>query len=227
MCQKYSGGVLGEPNTAGECDEELISLCVETPKKVEAKMNNLRVADAIDEIFTLLRRANKYIDETQPWILGRDAAQKARLDTVLYNLLEVIRFSATLLFPFLPGTAKKIFEQLAIEPSTWESLESFGGLKPGHKLSQPEILFARIDMKQKLEELEAKANAVSEAKLEAKAEEKTEPKAPEISIDDFAKTELRVAKIFGRAGSKVGQLLKLRSSWRREAPGRLRHKQVV
>jgi len=209
MCQKYSGGVLGEPNTPGEFDDELISLCLATPKKVESKMDSLRVADAIDEIFTLLRRANKYIDETQPWILGRDPAQKARLDTVLYNLLEVIRFSATLLSPFLPGTAKKIFDQLGIEPSTWESLESFGALKAGHKVSQPEILFARIDMKQKLEELEAKANA--EAKPESKAEEKKEPKSPEISIDDFAKTDLRVAKIVAAEPvPKSDKLLKLK-----------------
>jgi len=211
MCQKYSDGVLGEPNVPGEFDDELISLCLATPKKVEAKMNNLRVADAIDEIFTLLRRANKYIDETQPWILGRDSSHKARLDTVLYNLLEVIRFSATLLSPFLPGTAKRIFDQLGIEPSTWESLESFGGLKPGHRVSQPEILFARIDMKQKLEELEAKAKA-AEAKAEAKAGEAAgEPRAPEISIDEFAKTELRVAKILSAEPvPKSDKLLKLK-----------------
>jgi methionyl-tRNA synthetase len=210
MCQKYSGGVLAKPYAPGEFDKELISLCLDTPKRVEMRMNGLRVADAIGEVFTLLRRANKYIDETQPWILGRDPAQKARLDTVLYNLLEVIRFSATLLSPFLPGTAKKIFSQLGIEPSTWESLESFGGLKPGHRVSQPEILFARIDMKQKLEELEAKANAAAEVKTEAKAEEKKEPKTPDISIDDFAKTELRVAKIIAAEPvAKSDKLLKL------------------
>jgi methionyl-tRNA synthetase len=210
MCQKYSGGVLAKPYAPGEFDKELISLCLDTPKRVEMRMNGLRVADAIGEVFTLLRRANKYIDETQPWILGRDPAQKARLDTVLYNLLEVIRFSATLLSPVLPGTAKKIFSQLGIEPSTWESLESFGGLKPGHRVSQPEILFARIDMKQKLEELEAKANAAAEVKTEAKAEEKKEPKTPDISIDDFAKTELRVAKIIAAEPvAKSDKLLKL------------------
>lgn len=213
MCKKYSGGILCEHKTPGEFDDELISLCLSTPKKVEAKMNELRVADALDEIFVLLRRANKYIDETQPWILGKDPSQKARLDTVLYNLLEAIRFSATLLSPFLPGTGRKIFSQLGIQPSSWESLESFGALEVGHKLSEPEILFARIDMKQKLEELEA-------AKTPAAPEVKKEPMAPEISIDEFSKTELRVAKIISAEPvAKSDKLLKLKV----EMGGETRH----
>jgi len=203
MCQKYSDGVLGEHKTPGDFDDDLISLCLATPGRVEARMNELRVADAIDEILILLRRANKYIDETQPWILGKDPSKKDRLDTVLYNLLEVIRFSAALLSPFLPATGRKIFSQLGIEPPTWESLESFGSLEAGHRVSQPEILFARIDMKQKLEELE-------EAKKTAVPETKKEPTAPEISIDEFFKTELRVAKIISAEPvAKSDKLLKL------------------
>ncbi len=205
MCQKYSGGVLGAHKAEGEFDEELISLCLATPGKVEAKMNELRVADAIDEIFTLLRRANKYIDETQPWVLGKDTANKERLDTVLYNLLEVIRFAATLLTPFLPETGNKIFAQLGIEPSDWESLNSFGALKVGHTVSQPEILFARIDAAKKLEELEA-AKAAAQP-----GPKKEEDKAPEITIDEFAKTELRVAKIIAAEPVKRSdKLLKLK-----------------
>ena len=189
MCHKYSAGILNNYGASGEFDSDLISLCLSTPSKVEAKMADLRVADAIDEIFILLRRANKYIDETAPWILGKDPTNKERLDTVLYNLLETIRFAAVLLSPFLPGTGKKIFEQLGIAPSDWESLSSFGGLKNGHKIAQPEILFARIDMQKKLEEMEASKSApVQELKKE-------DAKLPEITIDEFFKTELRVAKV--------------------------------
>lgn len=191
MCHKYSNGVINNTRISGEYDSDLISLCLSTPSKVEAKMAELRVADAIDEILTLLRRANKYIDETAPWVLGKNTANKERLDTVLYNLLETIRFSAVLLSPFLPSTGKKIFDQLGISPSDWESLSSFDGLKTGHKIAQPEILFARIDMQKKLEEMEA-AKTVPAAASESKKEE---PKLPEITIDDFFKTELRVAKV--------------------------------
>ena len=139
----------------------------------------------------------------------RDPAQK-RGSTQYCTTFSRSSASRRRFSPFLPGTAKKIFSQLPAEPSTWESLESFGGLKPGHRVSQPEILFARIDMKHKLEELEAKANAAAEVKTEAKAEEKKEPKTPDISIDDFAKTELRVAKIIAAEPvAKSDKLLKL------------------
>ncbi len=205
MCLKYSDGLISNAGCAGEYDSDLISLCLATPARVEAKMSELRVADAMDEIFTLLRRANKYIDETQPWILGKDPSNKARLDTVLYNLLETIRFSATLLTPFLPGTGRKIFEQLGIDASDWDSLSEFGALKSGHKIASPEILFARIDMQKKLEELEAaKAAPARESKKEA-------PGAPEITIDEFFRTELRVAKVVSAEPiPKSDKLLKLK-----------------
>ena len=156
MCNKYSAGVLSDHACAGEFDNELIELALATPARAAAKMKELRVADAIDEIFTLLRRANKYVDETTPWILGKDPEQKERLDTVLYNLLETIRIAATLLKPFLPETAERIFQQLNIEPSTWDDLSTFGYLPAGHTVGKPEILFARIDKAKELQEIQEK-----------------------------------------------------------------------
>ena len=155
-------------------------------------MDELRVADCIDEVFALLRRANKYIDETMPWVLAKDEANHARLDTVLYNLLETIRFAATLLKPFLPETGDRIFKQLNIEPTDWESLSEFGFLKAGHKIGEGEILFSRIDTAKKLEEI---------AEYHKKLEEPAKPalpefeKLPEIVYDDFAKIELTVGKV--------------------------------
>ena len=192
MCHKYSGGVLSDHKASGEFDDELINLALQTPAKMEAKMDELRVADCIDEVFTLLRRANKYIDETMPWALAKDEANHERLDTVLYNLLETIRFAATLLKPFLPETGDRIFKQLNIEPSDWDSLASFGGLQAGHKIGEGEILFGRIDLAKKLEEI---------AEYHAKLEEPKKPalpefeKLPEIVFDDFAKIELTVGKV--------------------------------
>ncbi|MBO7275525.1 MAG: methionine--tRNA ligase [Clostridia bacterium] len=192
MCHKYSGGVLSDHSVAGEFDDELIKLALDTPARMEAKMDELRVADCIDEVFALLRRANKYIDETMPWVLAKDEANHARLDTVLYNLLETIRFAATLLKPFLPETGDRIFKQLNIEPTDWESLSQFGFLKAGHKIGEGEILFSRIDTAKKLEEI---------AEYHKKLEEPAKPalpefdKLPEIVYDDFAKIELTVGKV--------------------------------
>ena len=192
MCHKYSGGVLSDHSVAGEFDDELIKLALDTPARMEAKMDELRVADCIDEVFALLRRANKYIDETMPWVLAKDEANHARLDTVLYNLLETIRFAATLLKPFLPETGDRIFKQLNIEPTDWESLSQFGFLKAGHKIGEGEILFSRIDTAKKLEEI---------AEYHKKLEEPAKPalpefeKLPEIEYDDFAKIELTVGKV--------------------------------
>ena len=192
MCHKYSNGVLSDHKAAGEFDDELIKLALETPAKMEAKMDELRVADCIDEAFALLRRANKYIDETMPWVLAKDEAKHERLDTVLYNLLETIRFAATLLKPFLPETGDRIFKQLNIEPTDWESLSQFGALKAGHKIGEGEILFSRIDVAKKLEEI---------AEYHKKLEEPAKPalpefeKLPEIVYDDFAKIELTVGKV--------------------------------
>ncbi len=208
MTNKYFGGEILPPSDKETIDEELIKLALETPVKVEKKMDELKVSDAIDEIFTLLRRSNKYIDETQPWILGKDESKKARLGTVLYNLLESIRIAAVLLEPFLPDTSEKILKQLNTDKKNWESLQSFEGMVPGQKVGTPEILFARIDAPKKLEEInkinEAKKSAekikTEPEKEEVKKEEAEKEEAEEeeddfITIDDFDKLDLRVAEI--------------------------------
>lgn len=199
MTNKYFDGVITPPSEHEAIDDELIKLALETPDRVEKKMDELKVSDAIDEIFTLLRRSNKYIDETQPWILGKEESKKARLGTVLYNLLESIRIAAVLLEPFLPETAQKILKQLNTEKKSWESLEGFNGMVPGEKVGTPEILFARIDVAKKIEEI----NKINEVKTIASAEKKAEPKKEEkeaaddgfITIDDFDKLDLRVAEV--------------------------------
>jgi len=189
MVNKYFDGEILKPEDREDIDDELIDLALETPKNVQEKMEDLKVAAALDEIFKLLRRSNKYIDETYPWILGKDEDKKGRLATVLYNLLESIRFSAVMLQPFIPETSERIFEQLNTDKNTWESLEKFNGIRPGDKVGRAEILFSRIDKRKKLKEIE------SDILSEKKEIEVKEEKVDEISIDDFAKLDLRVAKI--------------------------------
>ena len=152
MAHKYFDGVIYGPTCKEEIDDELINLVLNTPSIVESKMNDLKVADAIDSIFEIFRRCNKYIDETTPWILVKDPEKQERLKTVLYNLLEAIRSGAILLQPFLPETADKIFHQLNTENRFIESI-NFKGLDSEIKLNQPEVLFARIDKEKKLEEI--------------------------------------------------------------------------
>jgi methionyl-tRNA synthetase len=198
MTNKYFDGEILPPTESEEIDDELINLALKTSKRVEDRMDTLRVSDAIDEIFTLLRRSNKYIDETQPWILGKDESKKARLGTVLYNLLESIRIAAVLLDPYLPETAKKIFNQLNTDKTDWESLQQFNGMVPGQKVGTQEILFARIDVAKKMEEINKTLGIAVENKQEKapeKKEEKKEAEESEISIDDFVKIDLRVAEI--------------------------------
>ena len=213
MNNKYFGGVIQPSNVNGEFDDELKEIALAMPGKVKAKMDELKVADAIDEIFVLLRRANKYIDETTPWILAKNPETMPRLGTVLYNLLEAIRFAAIALEPYLPDTSKRILEQLNIGNGGLESLTSFGGMVAGEKVGTPEILFARLDPVKKMEEI----NAVNEAKngkpAEApKAEEKQEkkpeqpakkeekkheePTYPEvIDIDTFFQSKIQVGRV--------------------------------
>ena len=193
MSHKYSGGVLSDHSVPGEFDSELIDLCLKTPARVAAKMNELRVADAIDEIFTLLRRANKYIDETTPWVLAKDESNHARLDTVLYNLLETIRFAAALLHPFLPDTAERICKQLNIALPDWDSLSAFGGLEAGHRLGEGEILFARIDIPKKMEEINKLLAEKAKAALPAL---ELEPQSGEkVDFDTFCKSDFRAVKV--------------------------------
>lgn len=191
MVNKYFDGVVYKPGEPEPVDEELVNLALSTPASVEAKMDKLRVSDAIDDIFTLLRKSNKYIDETTPWILGRDESKKDRLATVLYNLLESIRFAAVLLQPFMPETSKSMLEQINASCDTWESLATFDGIKAGDSVGESKILFARIDAEEKLAEIAAASKAGKEAE-----EKKHEPEGDHmISIGDFAKMELRVALI--------------------------------
>ena len=190
MVNKYFDGEILKPEIKEEIDDELIGLALETPKKVEEKMEELRVAASLDEIFKLLRRSNKYIDETEPWILGKDESKKDRLATVLYNLLESIRFSAVMLQPFMPETAEKILQQLNTTKNSWESLQAFDGINVGDKVGKAEILFSRIDKNKKLKEIEGDIVEDKKEKIEEKIEE-----AEEVSIDDFAKLDFRVAKI--------------------------------
>ncbi len=196
MTNKYFGGELRPLGAETELDRDLKAVAAATPEAVEKHMDAMHIADAIDDIFTLLRRANKYVDETEPWILGKPEGDHERLATVLYNLLECIRIGATLLKPFMPETAEKIFAQIGCGDQTLEDAKEFGKLTVGGHVGKPEILFARIDIPKKLEEIKAAnaAKAEKPAKKEEKKAEKPEGVAI-ISIDDFAKVALRVAEI--------------------------------
>lgn len=185
MVNKYFGGEILEPGEKDSFDDELIQLALKTPILVEEKMAELRVADAIGEIFTLLRRSNKYIDETTPWILGKDENKKGRLASVLYNLLESIRFAAVMLQPYMPDTAAAILEQLNTDVNSWESLKTFEGIKVGDSVGKAKILFARLETEKKLAEIKS----VEDKKI------KPVPKEEPIAFDDFTKVKLRSAKV--------------------------------
>ena len=195
MVEKYFDGVIPVPMAKEAVDDELISLALETPKKVADKMEHLRIADALDQIWNLIRRTNKYIDETTPWVLGKDESQKDRLATVLYNLCESIRFISSLIAPFLPETSAKINEQVNISKTDLESLHSFDGTAAGTKVNRGEAIFPRLDVKAILEVVEKKK--AEQLAAQQKVEEKREitPIKEEITIDDFAKLDLRVVKV--------------------------------
>lgn len=202
MSNKYFGGVVTNTGVKEAVDDELINLTLATPGKVIAKMDQLRVADAITEIFTLFKRCNKYIDETMPWALAKDEAKQDRLLTVLYNLVESISLGAALLEAFMPDTSKKILEQLNTTARTLEEMDTYGKYVSGTKVvEKPEILFQRLDPKEIMEKVaviqaEQKAAAAA-ANGEAVADETVvdiEAK-PEISYDDFMKMQFQVGKI--------------------------------
>lgn len=155
MVEKYFDGVIPAPIAKEAIDNELINLALETPKNVDKAIDELRIPEALENIFTLIRRANKYIDETTPWILAKDEEKKERLGTVLYNLSESLRFSSVLLSAFLPETSIKINDQLNTKCIDWNSLESFDGTVVGTEVKKGESLFPRIDVDKKLAELEA------------------------------------------------------------------------
>ena len=200
MVNKYFDGEILKPGESEEIDRELVDLALSTPGIVEEKMAELRVADSLDAIFTLLRRSNKYIDETMPWVLGKDESKKERLASVLYNLLESIRIAGVLLKPYMPETASKILEQLNTKVDSWESLESFDGMKVGDRVGKAEILFARIDAKKKMAEIEERMSKPVEAQVDE-----------HIIMEDFAKVKLKTAKILEVEKIKgTDKLLKLK-----------------
>lgn len=193
MQNKYFDGIIQKPTDSESVDDELKAFALETVKKVEKCFETYRVADAVEAVLNLAKRSNKYIDETMPWALAKDENKKARLGTVLYNLLEAIRYIAILLTPFMPQTAEKIFEQMNCDIKDYDSMNTFGALKAGTKVNEAQALFARIDSEKMLAEIAQKQEEA------AKKEEAAKPKEIEglaqIAIDDFAKVELRVAKI--------------------------------
>lgn len=200
MSNKYFGGVVADKGATEAVDEDLKQTAVSTYGKVEAKMQELRVADALTEIFGLFKRCNKYIDETEPWVLAKQEEKKDRLSTVLYNLVEGILMGASLLEPFMPGTAEKIAKQLNTTLRSFDELEVFGLYPSGNHVTEtPEILFARLDAEQvakKVEELEAKRFGNCAALQEAKEEEgiDLDPKE-EITYEDFTKMQFQVGEI--------------------------------
>lgn len=202
MSNKYFGGIVADKGMAEEVDADLKAVAAGAYDKVAAKMEELRVADAITEIFTLFKRCNKYIDETEPWVLAKDEAKKDRLSTVLYNLVEGILIGASLLEPFMPATAKKIAEQLNTQIRDFEETKTFGLYESGTKVTEkPEILFARLDMKEVVEKAEAmfeqrKQEASQTQEQEAPLEEVMDiEKKPEITFEDFEKMQFQVGKI--------------------------------
>ena len=200
MSNKYFGGVVADKGAAEAVDEDLKAVVTGTYDKVAAKMEGWRVADAITDIFTLFKRCNKYIDETEPWVLAKDPAKADRLATVLYNLTESIVIGASLLEPYMPGTAEKIAAQLNTSLRSFAECTTFGGYISGSKVTEkPEILFARLDVKEVLE----KAAAMFEARkaLTEEAEEEKEEdvmeltKKPEITFEEFEKMQFAVGEI--------------------------------
>ena len=210
MTNKYFGGVVTNPGVNEPVDEELKRVALETPVKAAAKMDKLRVADAITEIFTLFRRCNKYIDETEPWNLAKDEAKKERLATVLYNLFEGIRIGAVCLEAYLPSTSRKILDQIGTQQRDFLELDTFGRMEEGVKVvEKPEILFARIDMKEFMAKLEAdKAAKEAEAAKAAAMEAGIDIEAkPEITYDDFAKLQFQVGEIIACEAVKKSKKL--------------------
>ena len=207
MSNKYFGGVVENTGVNEAVDEDLKAVVLGTAKKVEAKMDELRVADAISEIFKLFKRCNKYIDETMPWALAKDEEKKPRLATVLYNLVESITIGASLLESFMPSTSGKILEQLNGGKRSLESMDTFGLYASGNKVTEkPEILFARLDLEQVLAEVREKFGKPEEPEKEEEPGIDIEAK-PEITIDEFAKLQFQVGQIIACEAVKKSKKL--------------------
>ncbi len=229
MSNQYFGGIVTNAGVTGEVDEDLKKTVLDTLPKVSEKMDQLRVADAITEIFNLFKRCNKYIDETMPWALAKDEAKKDRLATVLYNLVESISYGAVLLEAFMPSTSKLILEQLNAKSRTMDEMGVFGLYTSGTKVTdKPQILFARLDVNEVLEKVEEKKAAAEAAAKEKDPVIDIEPKE-NISFDDFTKLQFQVGEILSceavpkadkllcsqvRTGSQVRQIVSgIRSSY--------------
>lgn len=190
MQNKYFDGVVCEPCEGDEVDEELKKFAYDTVAKVDKCFETYRVADAIEAVLNLAKRSNKYIDETMPWALAKDESKKARLGTVLYNLLEAIRYIAVLLSPFMPETSEKIFAQMNCDEKSYDSLSEFGKTKAGTKVGEAKALFVRIDAEKTLADIAAKQAAAPKEKSITEIEG-----LAQITFDEFSKVELRVAEI--------------------------------
>ena len=200
MTNKYFGGVVENKNVCEDVDGDLKAAVLEAVKKADEKMEKLRVADAITEIFNIFRRSNKYIDETTPWTLAKDEEKKDRMATLLYNLTEAITIGASLLSSFMPETSEKILAQFNTEKRTLEAMDQFGLYPNGNKVTEkPEILFARMDVKEVQEKVEAmKAEEAKAAGEEENVQEESVvdvEKKPEITYDDFAKLQFQIGQI--------------------------------
>lgn len=214
MSNKYFGGVVTRTGVTEEVDEDLKAVVTGTRDKVAAKMENLRVADAITEIFNLFKRCNKYIDETMPWALAKDEAKKDRLAEVLYNLVESITIGAALLESYMPETTGKILAQLNAEAREYDTLDQFGLYASGSKVTEkPEILFRRLDVKEVLEKVEAKKAEQAKPEAEEERQEEAaeavidiEPKA-EITFDEFEKMQFQVGEIIACEAVKKSKKL--------------------
>ena len=211
MSNKYFDGVVRNAGVTEDVDADLKAVVLDEVKKINDKMNQLRVADAITEIFNIFRRCNKYIDETMPWALAKDEAKKDRLATVLYNLVEAITIGASLLEAFMPETSDKILSQLQTEKRELSAMDQFGLYPDGGKVTdKPEILFARMDINEVMEKVEAMRAA--EAPAEEKKEEPEEAvidieAKPEITYDDFAKLQFQVGEIIACEAVKKSKKL--------------------
>ena len=196
MSNKYFGGVVEKTGAREAVDEELKETATAAVSKVTAKMDELRVADAITEIFNLFKRCNKYIDETAPWTLAKDPTKADRLREVLYNLTESIAMGASLLIPFLPDTGAKILAELNANPRPFDALNDFGLYPSGNKVAEkPEILFARLDLKEVLDKVGVKEEAPAPAPAAEPEQPALPPLKEEITYDDFMKVDLRLAKV--------------------------------
>lgn len=230
MIDKYFAGTIPDTKTSGDFDEDLIKIVMEAPKKVESLLDNLQFNTALTEIWKMISRANKYIDETMPWVLAKDESNTGRLSQVMYNLVETLRVVSILILPFMPETPEKIWSQLGIEDKTivgWEKAKEWGLYPLGTSVKKGEIIFPRIDVKKELEEIEKISQASKPSEKVEKDNKKdvineppsaavtadtdNETNANLITIDDFSKVELRVAKVIeAEKVEKADKLLKMK-----------------